>query len=254
MAIAAYDRYGMLAAQGRNPAIIRRNWRSGRFQFGANSAVGKRRLFVHIQNLKFRQIFGQPLFILSSVTRNRNAITIFAENDHRNRELVCLPKQRLDTLFAFSQSRKGVRVENQRLSSGSICSNSSSMRLLTRLLSLRKCLNLPKASIQGASIGVDRAASFSLTASVTNSRKGIPRSAATDFARRKMASGISSVVFMNAIVPYLWERSKSLGLPGFAYDMLPRRGQGTERHAWVPKDIASCGRALDGARHAPSRK
>jgi len=60
MAVAAYDRYGVLAAQGRNPAIIRRNWRSGSFQFGANGTVGKRRPFVHVQNLKFRQILGQP--------------------------------------------------------------------------------------------------------------------------------------------------------------------------------------------------
>jgi len=40
-------------------------------------------------------------------------------------------------------------------------------------------------------------ASLSLRASVTNSRNGIPRAAATDLARRKTLSGISKVVFTN---------------------------------------------------------
>src|SRR5262249_43788565 len=43
------------------------------------------------------------------------------------------------------------------------------------------------------------ALNFSLTASVTNSRNGIPRSAARDFARRKMLSGISNVVFIYSL-------------------------------------------------------
>ena len=158
MAVAAYDWYGVLAAQGRNPAIIRRNWRSGRFQFGANGTVRKRRLLVHNQNMKHRQILGQLLFILSLFARKRDAITVFAENDHRNRELACFPKQRLDTLLAFTQAE--IRVQDQRLSSRSICSNSSSMTVLIRLLSSRKCFNLPKASIQGTSIGPEHATSF----------------------------------------------------------------------------------------------
>jgi len=60
---------------------------------------------------------------------------------------------------------------------------------------------------------------LSFTASVTNSRSGIPRAAATDLARRKIVSGISKVVFTNAcqnsrdeiwlgrFVDYVWDTS-----------------------------------------------
>lgn len=92
MAIAAYDRYGVLATQGGNPAVIRRNWSSGHFQFSANSTVGNRRPLIHVQNMKFRKIFGQPRFILSSFARKRNPVTILTENDDRNCDLMCLPK------------------------------------------------------------------------------------------------------------------------------------------------------------------
>jgi len=64
-----------------------------------------------------------------------------------------------------------------------------------RALSLRKCFSLPISFIQGFLVELALAASLSLTASVTNSRSGMPRSAATVFARRKMTSGISKVSF-----------------------------------------------------------
>jgi hypothetical protein len=41
----------------------------------------------------------------------------------------------------------------------------------------------------------------------------MPRSAAADFARLKSASGISTVVFILIIVPYLWE---SVSVESFA--------------------------------------
>src|SRR5215470_1199490 len=66
---------------------------------------------------------------------------------------------------------------------------------LILLVSLRRWRSLPNAVIQGFSAALLSAVSLSLTSSVTNSRKGIPRSAAADLARRKMGSGISSVVF-----------------------------------------------------------
>src|SRR6267143_6167138 len=70
------------------------------------------------------------------------------------------------------------------------------MRLIL-VVSLWRCRSLPKVFIQGFSAERGGVLSLSWTASVTNWRNGIPRSAATDFARRKIGSGISSVVFMH---------------------------------------------------------
>ncbi|MSV34399.1 MAG: hypothetical protein EXQ47_02205 [Bryobacterales bacterium] len=55
--------------------------------------------------------------------------------------------------------------------------------------------NPPANFIHGFSPDTGAAASFSSTASVTNCRSGIPRSAAFTLAFRKIGSGISSVVF-----------------------------------------------------------
>src|SRR5665213_303032 len=51
-------------------------------------------------------------------------------------------------------------------------------------------------------------ASFSWTASIKNACSVIPRRAATAFARRRIESGISIVIFTNASVPSLWERGQ----------------------------------------------
>src|SRR6266568_1446387 len=64
-----------------------------------------------------------------------------------------------------------------------------------RWVSLCRCLRPPASFTQGLLAVLSSDASLSFTASVTNSRSGMPRSAATDLARRKMRSGISSVVF-----------------------------------------------------------
>src|SRR5262249_7906517 len=72
--------------------------------------------------------------------------------------------------------------------------------------------SFPKAAIHGLFPTLVSTTSLSFTASVTNSRKGIPRSAATDLALRKMASGISRVVFIHVMLPYLWERVKATSL------------------------------------------
>ena len=58
--------------------------------------------------------------------------------------------------------------------------SSWTMRLI-RTVSLRKCRSLPKAAIPGIAVR-SVAASLSFTAWVTNSRNGIPRSAAADLA------------------------------------------------------------------------
>src|SRR5271163_4345345 len=87
------------------------------------------------------------------------------------------------------------------------------MILLMRAVSLRKCFSPPASFNQGCLPGAGLSFNLSSTASVTNCRKGMPRSAALDLARRKMASGISSVVFIRLILPYLWEHGQSRSEP-----------------------------------------
>src|ERR1700722_7956699 len=70
------------------------------------------------------------------------------------------------------------------------------MRLILAV-SLRKSRSLPNVFIQGLLSLSPWARSLSDSASETSARKGIPRSAATVLARRKMASGISNVVFIS---------------------------------------------------------
>src|SRR6266481_5212563 len=70
-------------------------------------------------------------------------------------------------------------------------------------VSLRRRRSLPKAAIHGLPLPLS-VRSLSARASDMSARSGIPRSAATDLARRKIASGISSVVFMPCMFPYLW--------------------------------------------------
>src|SRR6266700_2295879 len=125
----------------------------------------------------------------------RYAIPVFAQDNHRYGDLGGFAKEGLKRRFALGQGRKSVGVQNHRRSSGSICSNSRSIRRLILAVSGRKCRSLPKAAIQGLPRPFS-AWSLSATASETKAQKGIPRSAARDLARRKMLSGISRVVFM----------------------------------------------------------
>src|SRR5258708_23196951 len=72
------------------------------------------------------------------------------------------------------------------------------MMRLMRAVSLRICFRLHICFTQGFWLALALDASVYLTASVTNSRSGIPRCAATDLARRKTVSGISNVAFTQA--------------------------------------------------------
>src|ERR1700687_4693979 len=63
-------------------------------------------------------------------------------------------------------------------------------------VSVCRCRSLPNVFIQCLLSVSPWARSLSASASETSARKGIPRSAATVLARRKMASGISNVVFI----------------------------------------------------------
>src|SRR5215470_6835122 len=125
-----------------------------------------------------------------------NSVSVFSEYDHWNGQLLRFAKYGFKRRFTLGHGREPVGVQDHKRSSASTCSNSSSMIRLIFLVSLRRWRSLPNAVIQGFFAALFSARSLSFTASVTNSRKGIPRSAAVDLARRKMGSGISRVVFM----------------------------------------------------------
>src|SRR6266446_8408989 len=106
-----------------------------------------------------------------------------------------------------------VCVEDQSLVSEahiseSTTSNVSSITLLIRCVSLCRSLSLPTCFIHGLRPDVGEDFSLSSTASVTNCRRGTPCAAAFDFARRKIMSGISRVVFIDSMFPYLWDMSQ----------------------------------------------
>jgi hypothetical protein len=120
-----------------------------------------------------------------------------------------------DARMLLRGSGECVCVEDQSLVSEahiseSTASNVSSITLLIRCVSLCRSLSLPTCFIHGLRPDVGEDFNLSSTASVTNCRRGIPCAAAFDLARRKIISGISRVVFINSIFPYLWEMSQNI--------------------------------------------
>src|SRR6266480_5558735 len=106
-----------------------------------------------------------------------------------------------------------VCVEDQWLVSAahiseSTTSNVSSITLFIRCVSLCRSLSLPTCFIHGLRPDVGEDFNLSSTASVTNCRRGTPCAAAFDFARRKIMSGISRVVFIHHIPIFMGHGSK----------------------------------------------
>src|SRR6202521_1666832 len=137
--------------------------------------------------------FLQPVFVTGAMTRLGDAMAILAEHNYGERHLFGARENGRQAGIIVSRGRQGIGIKNHCQTSRSICSNAASTRLSICLRSLCRCLSLPTCFIQGLSWDV--VCSFSWTASVTSWRKGMPRWAAADFARRNRKSGISRVVF-----------------------------------------------------------
>src|ERR1700722_8192298 len=135
----------------------------------------------------------QPVFVAGPMTRLGDAVAIFTEHNYGERDLFGARENGRQAGIVVSRGRQGIGIKNHSQTSRSICSNASSTRLSICLRSLCRCLSRPTCRIQGFSWDV--VFNFSWTASVTSWRKGIPRWAAADFARRNRKSGISRVVF-----------------------------------------------------------
>src|SRR5580700_5064834 len=151
--------------------------------------------------------FLEPVFVTGPMTRLGDAVAILAEHNYGERHLFGAGENGRQAGIVVSRGRQGIGIKNhfqkiicrgsftedQCQTSRSMCSNASSTRLSICLRSLCRCLSRPTCFIQGFSWDV--VFNFSWTASVTSWRKGIPRWAAADFARRNRRSGISRVVF-----------------------------------------------------------
>src|SRR5665213_4183288 len=200
MQVAAQQRQPVLPRQRRNPKVIPGYRASLAFQFAADLRISFSRRLVHGQHAATGGHFRKPSFITRPVTRLRDSISILTEDNDRDRKLRRPVKDRLQFRVAVCHGRQPVRIEYQCQSSGSIRSNSSSTIASIRAVSARKLRSLPNDFSHGLALPPETR-SFSASASVTNSRRGTPRSAASDFARLKSKSGISRVVFIHCHLP-----------------------------------------------------
>src|ERR1700674_2003312 len=194
-------------------------------------------------NVKYQAVieqFLQPVFVTGPMTRLGDAMAILAEHNDWERHLFGARENGRQAGIIVSRGRQGIGIKNHRQTSRSICSNASSTRLSICLRSLCRCLSLPTCFIQGLSWDV--VFSFSWTASVTSWRKGIPRWAAADFARRNRKSGISRVVFTcpyyhiygyNAKIPRFVSRTRKLRPAGWESRSLPALNKvNSEKSDW----------------------
>jgi len=88
MAIATQQRESVLAAECGDPEIISRDRRlaAPQLQIDFGVVVGGR--FVHIQDEAVLEQALEPAFVREPVARLRNPVTIFAQHDHGDRQLV----------------------------------------------------------------------------------------------------------------------------------------------------------------------
>src|SRR5271170_4056749 len=185
--------------------------------------------FLNVQHQAVMQQFLQPVFVAGAMARLDDAVTILAEHDHGKRQVVGAGENGNRPRIIVGRCGQGVGIEDHSQTSRSICSKASSTRFSICFLSLWRCLSFPRCFIQGFSWEV--IFSFSWTASVTSWRRGIPRWAAADLARRKRKSGISRVVFMDSHItifmgyhlryPFLYRTRR----------FKPRRADGTARES-----------------------
>src|SRR5713226_5188588 len=204
MAVSAYERKSVLPAERRNPQVISWNRLAKLSQFKIDGRVVMGSFLDDIQDPAVRKEAVQPPLIARPMAGLRNPKAILPNDNNGQSELRGASQNSNNAGMLLRCRGKRIRVQDQsRLTgvhiSGSTFSNASSITLLIRRVSLRKSFNLPMCFIQGLWPSAGATFSLSSTASVTNCLRGMPCSAAFDFARRKIVSGISKVVFMDTI-------------------------------------------------------
>jgi len=195
----------MLKCERGDPCIVGRNRAPCLLECDSNCRVGDGGVVADIHDFEIRQMFDQPILVGFAMSRARDAVAKFAEHDDRNSQSRFTAKEFTQRRVTIDKRRQRIGVQNHLRSSASTTSNSCSIRPRIFAVSLRSWRSLPKPAIHsGCARGVrSLGASFSRNASATKSLRDNPRSAARDLTRRNNGSGISMVVFMETILPYL---------------------------------------------------
>src|SRR5438270_9156743 len=79
VAVAAEDRKGVLAAESGDPNIVAGDGLSNLLQFGADVSVMPSGLLIDVENSKPRQVLGQPVLVVGSVTGLRDSVSVFSQ-------------------------------------------------------------------------------------------------------------------------------------------------------------------------------
>ena len=108
MLVAAQNRQSVLPRQGRDPDVIRRDRSADTLQFIADFGIVICGSFVDDKYATPSEERDEPSFMARPIPRLAQSILVFAKNDHRNRDLVCLlengfnagaPSAKSDTQF-----------------------------------------------------------------------------------------------------------------------------------------------------------
>ena len=149
MGVATHDRHRILPAERCDPNVVRRNRVTSSLQFQSDGRVVPRGLNSNIEYGRSVQHSLQGPFVLLAVTRLRDTESELPGYYDGDRKFA-RPGHDLNRFRRFVEiCRKSIRVQNQVKSSGSICSNSSSMIFCIRIVSLWRWASSPAHSSQG---------------------------------------------------------------------------------------------------------
>src|SRR6516165_11090110 len=102
----------MLAAERRNPRVVRRDRSAGLFQLAAKVGIPRRGLLIDLEHLGERKYLFQPPLVLAPVARRGDSKAIFTQDDDRNSNLSRARKRAGGTPLAFRNTRRRVVVED----------------------------------------------------------------------------------------------------------------------------------------------
>jgi hypothetical protein len=95
----------MLARQRGNPNIIAWNRPACAFQSASNLGILGRRRFLNSKDAATGYHLGQPGFIPRPHPGKGTAKPVFAKNNHRNRQFLCVHQYALEPLIPIGESR-----------------------------------------------------------------------------------------------------------------------------------------------------
>lgn len=127
MGVATHDGHCVLPAERCDPDVVGRNRPASALKFQTDSRVVPSGLNSNIKNSTSVEHSLQGPFVRVAVARLRNAESELPGNNDGDRKLRYTRYEFDRFRRPVKKSGKSIRIENQARSSGSICSNSSSM-------------------------------------------------------------------------------------------------------------------------------